>query len=102
MRVRDRVREQPLSSHHWRCVVSQVHISSDVAFAFKQYWRQTHDKQWLKAVAYPVLNETARYWQGRSVLRHDDRGTTTAHILGVMGPGEWQCFLDSSRCLSLT
>ena len=61
-----------------------------------------HDKQWLKAVAYPVLNETARYWQGRSVLRHDDRGTTTAHILGVMGPGKWRCFLDLSRCPSLT
>ena len=65
----------------------ELHISSDICFAFLQYYRATNDKQWLKTVAYPVLNATARYWQGRAVVR---TATHTAHILDVMGPDEWR------------
>ena len=50
-----------------------------------QYYRATHDKQFLAEHAYPVLNATAQYWQGRATARAD----RSAHILDVMGPDEW-------------
>jgi trehalose/maltose hydrolase-like predicted phosphorylase len=75
----------------------ELHISSDIAFAFLQYYRATHDEAWLRDVAYPVLNETARYWQSRAVLRtRAADAAATAHILDVMGPDEWHDHTNDS------
>eukprot|EP01046_Picozoa_sp_COSAG06_P004681 COSAG06_NODE_199_length_20418_cov_43.318421_14_plen_936_part_00 len=74
----------------------ELHISSDISFAFLQYYRATHDDQWLKDVAYPVLNATARYWQSRAIVRGSDTQQCTAHILDVMGPDEWHDHTNDS------
>ena len=75
----------------------ELHISSDIAFAFLQYHRATHDKRFLAEYAYPVLNATARYWQGRATVRATmTASSSSAHILDVMGPDEWHDHTNDS------
>lgn len=41
------------------------HISADVAIAAWNYYLVTGDKEWLKEKGYPILRETATFWESR-------------------------------------
>ena len=73
----------------------ELHITSDVAFAFQQHWRATHDESWLKATAWPVLQAVAEYWSSRIVLGGGGGGGK-GHIYDVMGPDEWHDHTNDS------
>lgn len=38
------------------------HIVGDIALAFRQYWRATHNVTWLKTSGFPVIEGIARYY----------------------------------------
>ena len=50
--------------------------------------RATHDKQFLAEHAYPVLNATAQYWQGRATARADRSAHTPS--FGYEATREWR------------
>lgn len=71
---------------------SEAHISSDISFAFQQFWRATKDKTSLSAMAYPVVKNTARYWAARATI--DSNGQ--AHIRDIQPADEWHSHVNDS------
>ncbi|MEU6578396.1 glycosyl hydrolase family 65 protein [Streptomyces sp. NPDC046805] len=63
----------------------ELHVTSDVALAFWQYWLATGDDDWLRAKGWPVLRGVADFWAARAVLGEDGR----YHINGVIPPDEY-------------
>ena len=41
------------------------HISGDIAFAAYQYWKSTHDLEWLRTIGFPLAKEIAKFWASR-------------------------------------
>ncbi|MEU7429905.1 glycosyl hydrolase family 65 protein [Streptomyces sioyaensis] len=63
----------------------ELHISSDVALAFWQYWLATGDEGWLREKGWPVLRGVADFWASRAVTGEDGR----YHIRDVIPPDEY-------------
>ncbi|MDQ0994573.1 glycosyl hydrolase family 65 protein [Streptomyces sp. V3I7] len=63
----------------------ELHVTSDVALAFWQYWLATGDETWLRAKGWPVLRGAADFWASRAVLGADGR----YHLSGVIPPDEY-------------
>lgn len=60
----------------------QHHITSDVGIAFWNYYRMTHDKQWLEEKGYPLLKEVADFWVSR-VTKNDDGSYSINNVIGA-------------------
>ncbi len=60
----------------------QHHITSDVGIAFWNYYRITHDKQWLKEKGYPLLKEVADFWVSRAT-KNDDGSYSINNVIGA-------------------
>lgn len=67
------------------------HITGDVAFAAWNYYLMTKDLQWLKEKGWPLLNETARFWQSR-VEKEGNR----YYIKNVVAADEWAENVDNN------
>jgi trehalose/maltose hydrolase-like predicted phosphorylase len=71
---------------------NEQHITADVVLAQWQYYEATHDRQWLKTKAWPVIRAAADFWVSRA----------TASPLGgydidhVMPPDEYQTDVNNS------
>lgn len=61
------------------------HISSDVAIGIWNYYRMTHDLEWLRTEGWPVLKEVADFW----VSRVDWNADGSCSIRGVVGADEF-------------
>jgi len=62
-------------------VLSEQHITLDVAFAFAQYVHATGDEQFLRQQAWPVLEGVAEWIASR--VKKTDRGYEICHIEGI-------------------
>lgn len=65
--------------------IAEHHISGDVAIAAWQYYQLTGDKEWLRTHGWPLLLETARFWESR--IEQDSTGRYV--LRNVIGADEW-------------
>ncbi|MEU2433234.1 glycosyl hydrolase family 65 protein [Streptomyces sp. NPDC007861] len=63
----------------------ELHVSSDVALAFRQFWLATGDERWLRDKGRPVLAGVADFWVSRATADADG----SYHIRGVIPPDEY-------------
>jgi trehalose/maltose hydrolase-like predicted phosphorylase len=63
----------------------EQHITADVAIACWNYFRVTHDKNWLKKKGYPIIKAAAEFWVSR--VSRDSSGKY--HINNVVGADEF-------------
>ncbi|MBN1350379.1 glycoside hydrolase family 65 protein [candidate division KSB1 bacterium] len=69
----------------WEFAELEVHVVADVAYGIRHYMAATQDFEFLYDFGTEMLIEIARFWRAR-IHRASDG---TAHILGVMGPNEY-------------
>ena len=67
------------------------HVNADIADAASRYAAASGDERFFRAVAAPLLVETARLWV--SLGFHDDEGRFCIH--GVTGPDEYSVLVDN-------
>ena len=70
----------------------QHHITADVGIAFWNYYRITHDRQWLKEKGYPLLKEVAEFWISRTTKNNDG----SYSINNVIGANEFAQNIDDN------
>ena len=70
----------------------EQHITADVGIAFWNYYRITHDRQWLKEEGYPLLKEVADFW----VSRATKNGDGSYSINNVVGADEFAQNIDDN------
>lgn len=62
----------------------EQHVTADVSFAVRQYYAQTGDKVWLRAVGWPLVKGIAAFYAARV-----ERSGSSGYALNqVMGPDE--------------
>ncbi|XP_070540414.1 protein-glucosylgalactosylhydroxylysine glucosidase-like [Ptychodera flava] len=71
---------------------NQQHISSDIAFAARQYISATRDIEWLNDWGCNFTREIANFWQSRSTYTRQE----LLELLGVMPPDEYHEEVDNS------
>jgi trehalose/maltose hydrolase-like predicted phosphorylase len=71
---------------------AEPHVTGDVAVAFWNRWRATHDVQFLRAVAWPVIEGVAEFWSKRLTCPPDV--TQPCWIRCVSGPDEFHMCKD--------
>jgi hypothetical protein len=64
----------------------RVHISGDVAMAFRLLWRMSRDSTWLKNTAWPLIKASADFFSSRVV---------PVHVLPPPPPPGWK----TSTCM---
>ncbi len=62
--------------------IFEQHITADVGIAFWNYYRVTHDRQWLKEEGYPLLKEVANFWVSRAT-KNDDGSYSINNVVGA-------------------
>ena len=71
-----------------QCIFNaEDHIVGDISTAFRQYWRATHDRAWLKTSGWPVIEGIAQFYASR-VSVDPMLGAAAYHILYTEGPDE--------------
>lgn len=60
----------------------EQHITADVGIAFWNYYRITHDRQWLKNEGYPLLKEVADFWVSRAT-KNEDGSYSINNVVGA-------------------
>ena len=75
-----------------RCANRQIHISGDVAYAFRNYYDQTGDKEFYQNYGMEVVVETAKFYASRAEKGKDG----SYHILDVIGPDEYNIHADDN------
>ncbi len=63
----------------------EIHISSDVAFAAWNYWKNTGDDEWMRSRGAEIILDTAIFWESRVQWNSDRSGYD---IIDVIGPDE--------------
>ena len=67
--------------------ILELHITADIAFAVKQYFRATGDQDFLNRCGYEMVIDTARFWASRAEWKPEhDRYEYT----DVIGPDEYK------------
>ncbi|MCI0603452.1 hypothetical protein L0156_10615 [bacterium] len=61
----DEIGNETTPQFAYQNALSEIHVIGDVALAQWQYYLATADKQWLKDVGFPVLQQTAEFWTSR-------------------------------------
>jgi kojibiose phosphorylase len=64
----------------------ELHITASVAHAVWEYWRITHDDEFMREYGAEILLSTAMFWASR-VEKHPEHGYY--EITDVIGPDEW-------------
>jgi hypothetical protein len=62
---------------------TEIHVTADVAIAQWQYYQATHDRDWLREHAWPVLREVARFWASRATYDASAHHYDIAHLTSV-------------------
>jgi trehalose/maltose hydrolase-like predicted phosphorylase len=65
----------------------EQHLNGDIAFAIRQYYYLTGDKDWLRDVGFPIVNGTASFYSARLEERPGEDGAWD--FATVMGPDEY-------------
>ncbi|MBP6470632.1 MAG: glycoside hydrolase family 65 protein [Chloroflexi bacterium] len=73
----------------------QIHISADVAYAIRQYWRITGDDAFMRDYGAEMILDTAQFW-GSRVEREEVNGRLTYTIRDVIGPDEYHDHVDNN------
>jgi kojibiose phosphorylase len=71
----------------------EIHISADIAYAARQYWRVTGDDEWFVAKGAELILDTAKFWGSRAEW-HADVGRY--EINDVVGPDEYHEHVDNN------
>ncbi len=58
------------------------HVTADISIACWNYYCLTHDKQWLRLKAFPLMKEVADFWVSR-VGRNDDGSYSIRNVVGA-------------------
>jgi trehalose/maltose hydrolase-like predicted phosphorylase len=61
----------------------EIHVNADIAIAQWQYWLATHDRDWLKKYAWPVLRNVADFWTSRATWNADKKRYEIVHVTSV-------------------
>jgi len=69
----------------------EQHISADIAIAAWNYYRVTHDKEWLRSKGYPILKAVADFWISRVEKGPDGK----YNINNVVAADEWAENIDN-------
>ena len=72
---------------------AQIHITGDIAFAARQFWRASKDLNWLREIGYPLVYQTAEYWASRVEY---DVANDRYIINHVMPPDEYHYPVNNS------
>lgn len=73
--------------------ILELHITVDIAFAVKQYFRATGDQDFLDRYGYEIVIDTARFWASRAEWKPEhDRYEYT----DVIGPDEYKEHVDNN------
>lgn len=59
------------------------HVTGDVAFAQWQYYLATENKSWLEHYGYPVIKETADFWDSRCKYNPSNNTYNIDHVVSV-------------------
>lgn len=79
-------------SGYWPAGTAAFHVNADIAVAALRYVRWTHDAEFERTVALPILVETARLWISLGYHGADGR----FHIDGVTGPDEYSALANDN------
>ena len=79
------------ASAYYPAGTAQYHINCDIAYATIQYYRLTHDDDFMTSMGWELLLETARFF---THMVHDDG--THYHIHHVTGPDEYTAVVDDN------
>lgn len=71
----------------------EIHVSSDVAFAFYEYCTITGDSEFYLNYAVEVIFEVAKYWSSRVVYNSENK---RYEINSVIGPDEFHIHVNNS------
>jgi kojibiose phosphorylase len=71
----------------------EIHISADIAYAIRQYWRATGDDAFLLQRGAEIILDTARFWSSRVEWEAD---LQRYEISGVVGPDEYHDNVDNN------
>ncbi len=80
------------ASPYFLAGAAQIHINSDVAHAFINYYYATNDTQFMKDFGLPVILETARFLLEWGTF--DDKGHF--HLYNVTGPDEYKTLVNDN------
>lgn len=69
----------------------EQHISADIAIAAWNYYRVTHDKEWLRKKGFPILKNVADFWVSRVEKGPDGK----YNINNVVAADEWAENIDN-------
>ena len=70
----------------------EQHITADIAIAAWNYYRVYRDKEWLRNVGWPLIQEGARFWTSRVTPNSDG----SYSILNVVGADEYAENIDDN------
>ena len=62
---------------------TEIHVNADVAIAQWQYYLATHDREWLRSHAWPVIREVARFWVSRATYDEHAHRYEIRHVTSV-------------------
>eukprot|EP00444_Apocalathium_aciculiferum_P008189 CAMPEP_0183414394 /NCGR_PEP_ID=MMETSP0370-20130417/22365_1 /TAXON_ID=268820 /ORGANISM="Peridinium aciculiferum, Strain PAER-2" /LENGTH=735 /DNA_ID=CAMNT_0025597713 /DNA_START=1 /DNA_END=2208 /DNA_ORIENTATION=- len=72
----------------WSMGQLEQHISADIAFAVRQYYYATGDRDMLEEVGYPLVSKVAEFYVSR--VTQDTVDPSKYHIEGVVPPDEYE------------
>ncbi|MDT4925681.1 MAG: alpha,alpha-trehalose phosphorylase [Pseudonocardiales bacterium] len=84
-------------SAYWPAGTAALHVNADIAAAAARHVRWTHDDDFERDCALPLLVETARLWNAVGYDGTDGR----FHIDGVTGPDEYTAVIDDNSYTNL-
>eukprot|EP01112_Ceratiomyxa_fruticulosa_P019155 TRINITY_DN6223_c0_g1_i2.p1 TRINITY_DN6223_c0_g1~~TRINITY_DN6223_c0_g1_i2.p1 ORF type:complete len:666 (-),score=109.08 TRINITY_DN6223_c0_g1_i2:5-2002(-) len=71
----------------------EQHISGDISFAFRQYWYLTKDLNWLRNIAWPVVQGIASFYASRVTYNET---TGLYNINNIIPPDEYAFDVNNS------
>jgi alpha,alpha-trehalose phosphorylase len=84
-------------SAYWPAGTGALHVNADIAVAAARYVWWTHDENFDRDVALPLLVQTARLWASLGYDGDDGH----FHIDGVTGPDEYTAVVDDNAYTNL-
>ncbi|RHW32828.1 glycoside hydrolase family 65 protein [Neobacillus notoginsengisoli] len=76
----------------WSGFIEQ-HITADIAYAVWQYYKISHDQDFMDNYGYEMIFDTARFWASRLEWNDDKQ---EYHINNVIGPDEYKEHVDNN------
>jgi sucrose-6-phosphate hydrolase SacC (GH32 family) len=71
----------------------EIHLQAGIAIAIRTHFRQTHDVDWLRQTAWPMLMNIVRFFESRVTTAHCPSGKLC--LDGVQSPNEYASGIDN-------